>query len=127
MLPSRIHQVPCCSCRMEDVVKEQLRQLNHEIAELAGEIKAAAQKLVEARGAQQERRFNKILDIFAKREALLFEERQALEAKLSRAGEHTLLLACCHSLRPTSTKAFQPPYSSYWQPPYKCSACLTGA
>ena len=83
-----------CLCRMDDV-REQLKQLNKEVAALAAEVKDAREAWLNAADTQREAKLKEVYDDLKEEKKLvlpqLLDARRALEAKLPGAGERSMV------------------------------------
>ena len=79
-------QVVCCSCRM-DPVKQQLDQLNMEVAAVIAKVEAAQAAWLSSEDPQQKADLKEVYEDLKEEKKRLQEGRRALEAKLSGPGE----------------------------------------
>ena len=72
-------------------MREQLKQLNTEVAALAAEVKDAKNAWLSATDAQREAKLKEVYNDLKEKEKELLDARRALEAKLPGAGERSML------------------------------------
>ena len=75
-----------CLCRMDDV-REQLKQLNKEVAALAADIKDAWEVYKSKSNPEDKQHY----EYLKEKEKQLLDDRRALQAKLPGAGERSMV------------------------------------